>query len=327
MHNIIDVFEGLRLIRLPLPFELNHVNVGLVRLAGGYMLIDTGMDTEESFEVLSASLSGLGVQWRDIRRVLITHMHPDHVGLLGRVLALSGATLLMHRDEVAHLNMIVDAGQPPWIDVGLRLAGTPEPMVQAIHSSLKHLRDALRTVRAGMSLAGGEELETAAGPARVLFTPGHTVGHVCLYWPGRRALYAADLMIEHITPNISWLPDRDCLSEYLASLDSLRDYDIEVIVPSHGLPFRGHREWIAQTFTHHEERCAKLLAAIRRKPESAHHLLPVLWDRHLSPFHYHFALFEVLAHLEHMRRKGSLSAEEQSDGAVRWILASGAATG
>jgi len=320
---IIQPLSGVWLIRLPLPFELNHVNVGIVRLANGYMLVDTGMDTDESFAALSEALGSLGIAWTDIRQVLITHMHPDHIGLLPRVLGLTRATVIMHRDEVDHLNTLIDPSHPPWIDDGLRIAGTPDSMVGAIHHSLKHLSAALRPVRADVPLAGGEEIATALGPAQIVWTPGHTVGHICLYWPSHRAIYAGDLLIEKITPNISWLPGRDCLAEYLNSLHSLLPYEIDTIIPSHGTPFTGHREWIARTEAHHEQRCEQLMSAIRNKPETADHLVPVLWDRHLSPFHYHFALFEVLAHLEYLFRRDRIISEPAGNGSVLWYVSSG----
>lgn len=289
-----------------------------MRLDDGYLLVDTGMDTEESFQALAAALESVSVAWTDIRQVLVTHMHPDHIGLLGRVLSLSGARLLMHAAEVEHLNTMVDAGRPPWIDEGLRLAGSPHSMSVAIHHTLAHLRDALRRVTPDVELQGGEEIPTALGPAHVIWTPGHTVGHVCLYWPGRRLLYAGDHMIEKITPNIGWLPDHDCLAEYLHSLDKLGTYDIDLILPSHGDPFRGHAAWISNTIRHHHERCARLRSAIETTPRTAHHLVPVLWDRHLSPFHYHFALFEVLAHLKYMHGCGQIGAEPGGEGSMIW---------
>ena len=113
MYSVIEPVSGARLIRLPLPFELNHVQVGLMRLDDGYLLVDTGMDTEESFQALAAALESVSVAWTDIRQVLVTHMHPDHIGLLGRVLSLSGARLLMHAAEVEHLNTHGGRRAPP----------------------------------------------------------------------------------------------------------------------------------------------------------------------------------------------------------------------
>lgn len=310
--------SGVRLIRLPLPFELNHVNVGLVPAPDGYLLIDTGMDSEDSHEALESALREAGVRWNEIRSIVITHMHPDHVGLLSRVSGLTGARLYMHRDEVAQLNRIVAASRGPWIDEGLRLAGTPPPLIAAIHHALRHLQRALPSVRADVELAGGEEIATALGPMRVVWTPGHTVGHICLYWPDRQMLYSGDHMIEKITPNIGWLPGRDMLGEYIRSLRLLEPFTIDCVLPSHGTPFSGHREWIRKTIGHHEERCAKIAGALGAEPRTAHHLVPALWDRHLSPFHYHFALFEVLSHLEYMRGRREVRRTPGEDGAIVW---------
>ncbi len=318
MQPVSEPVPGLLSIKLPLPFELKHVNVGLVRLAGGWMLIDTGLDTAESFDALSAALASRGIAWTDIRRILVTHMHPDHIGSLGRLRSLTGAQVMMHRDEIELVNSVVDAGRPPWIDEGLRLAGTPQAMVDAIHDSLAPLRGALRRVTADVVLEGGEEFETALGPARIFWTPGHSVGLVCVYFPHRQVLWSADHMIEKITPNIGWLPGRDCLAEFLTSLREMIPHEITMVIPSHGEPFSGHVAWVAQTIDHHEERCDILQSAVGRETSTAHELVPALWSRVLSPFHYHFALFEVLAHLEYMERRGRIRKTLREDGVLEW---------
>ena len=317
---ITESVPGIHVIRLPLPFELNHVNVALVRLESGYLLIDTGFDTEESFRALSEAMATLGVGWSDIRKILVTHMHPDHIGMLARLRALTGAEVSMHRAEVEHLNEMVDAGVAPWLSEGLKRAGSPHSMVVAIHHSIKGLRDSLHRVTPDVTLDGGEEFATALGTARIVWTPGHTVGHVCVYWPEVGAFYSGDHMIEKITPNISWLPDRDCLAEYIASLEMLVPFEIDTVIPSHGQAFRGHAAWVLKTVAHHQERCGLLARALEAGPKTAHHLVPALWDRHLSPFHYHFALFEVLAHLEFMRRSGTVHAELTSEGVAEWSV-------
>ncbi len=318
MLHVTEPLAGVHVVRLPLPFELNHVHVAMVRDGAGYLLIDTGMSTAESFSALESGLQSIGAEWRDIRRILVTHMHPDHIGQLGRIRALTGAEVLMHRAEIAHLNALCDSGGSPWIDQGMRLAGTPHAVTAAIHHTLAHLRDALERVDGCTSLVGGERLSTALGPAEMVWTPGHTVGHICLYWPQARALYSGDHMIEKITPNIGWLPGRDCLADYIASLEKIRAYAIDCVLPSHGEPFTGHQAWIDSTVAHHHERCAVLERALGRAPATAHHLVPALWDRHLSPFHYHFALFEVMAHLEYLRGCGRVAAKENGEGALEW---------
>jgi hypothetical protein len=132
-------------------------------------------------------------------------------------------------------------------------------------------------------------------------------------------------MLETITPNIAWMPDRDMLAEYLSSLEIVKPLEIDTVIPSHGKPFGEHRDWIVATNKHHDERCNQILAGLEGGAKTAHELVPSVWEREFSPFHYHFAVFEVLAHLEHMRRKGQISLAETPDGAYHWTICQTAA--
>jgi glyoxylase-like metal-dependent hydrolase (beta-lactamase superfamily II) len=133
-------------------------------------------------------------------------------------------------------------------------------------------------------------------------------------------LFAGDQMLEQISPNIGWLPDRDTLREFLDSLRELERLDVELILPSHGAPFSGHREWIHKTIAHHAERCARILALLDGASRSAAEVVNEIWERTLIPFHYRFAVFEVLAHLEYLERQGKV-ARISGDQIVRWRVA------
>jgi glyoxylase-like metal-dependent hydrolase (beta-lactamase superfamily II) len=300
---------GIRLIRLPLPFELEHVNVGLVQLADGFMLIDTGM----TFDALSTALDELGVRWPEIKTVLATHIHPDHIACAPGIIAVSGAKLSMHRAEFAYLNRILSA-QATWMDAAFAQSGLPASEWEIIRKSVGGMRKSLSAIHPDTLLEGGESIPTALGPATVVATPGHSLGHICLYWPDQRLLYSGDHMIETITPNIAWMPERDMLGEYLESLDRVGELDVELVMASHGEPFRHHRDWIRATKLHHQERCDQVLRHLTSGPQTAYELVPVLWDRNFSSFHLYFALFEVLAHLEYMRRQGRV----MPDASNRW---------
>ena len=165
---------------------------------------------------------------------------------------------------------------------------------------------------------GGETIETSLGDLQVIWTPGHSPGHICLYQPERRVLFSGDHILEHISPNIGWQPDHDALGEFLSSLDRIAALQVDLVLPSHGAPFRGHREWVAKTRAHHAERCDLLLGALDGQSKTAAELIPSLWNRPLSPFHYRFALFELLAHLDHMERTGRVRSVEES-GIKRWV--------
>ena len=156
-------------------------------------------------------------------------------------------------------------------------------------------------------------------------TPGHSAGHICLYWPNRRLLYAGDHMIELITPNIAWMPGRDMLGEYLESLNTVAALDVDMVISSHGHPFGNHRQWVNQTRQHHQERCEDILRHLTSEPRTATELVPALWDRDFSSFHFYFALFEVLAHLEYMRRRDQVGYDTSPEGARRWFNSRAAA--
>ncbi|MGD0361605.1 MAG: MBL fold metallo-hydrolase [Bryobacteraceae bacterium] len=313
-----EVVPGIHMLELPLPFSLGIVNVWLVRLETGWMLVDTGMQTEACFDALARALEGLSVDWRDIRRIVLTHIHPDHLGLASKLVPLTGATLDLHRADYELLEQIIDADlHRDWQQEILTTAGVSPEMRELVHASMAEIQQTFARLAPDRLLAGGETIATAHGAMEVVWTPGHSPGHVCLYDRERRVLISGDHILQHISPNIGWQPGRDALGEYLASLDRMAALDVDLILPSHGAPFAGHREWVRKTHEHHAERCARIAALVEGGADTAHQIAGLLWNRHLSPFHYRFAIFEVLAHLEYLERREVLRAD-RSGAVYRW---------
>lgn len=303
---------------LPLPFALGSINVYLVRLTSGYLLVDCGMDTEECFEALWLAVAAQGAAWHDIQEILLTHVHPDHMGLAPRLLRLTGARLLLHSHDAEYLEELAQSERyRAWAGEVLRRAGVAAELVAKIDTGATEIHKSFQRLHPDRLLAGGEKIHSEAGELEVLWTPGHSPGHVCLYGPERRVLFSGDQMLELISPNIGWHPERDPLSEYLNSLQELAELEIDLILPSHGAPFSGHREWIRRTIEHHEERCNRILSLLAGAPKTAATLVEQLWDRPLEPFHYRFAVFEVLAHLEYLERQNRVTQGEQ-DGVALW---------
>lgn len=317
--NTIAAAPGVTTIALPMPWELEEVNVHLVELDSGYLLVDSGIGTEECFEALKRSLEERHIDWPDIRMLCLTHLHPDHIGLSWKILELSGARLLMHRVEADYLALVAKESRPPFFNEAMRHAGVPEELQLKMDRALRDVRRMFREHKPDWVLEGGETIPVRGGTLEIVWTPGHSPGHVCLYSPEHRYLISGDHILEYITPNIAWHPQEDMLACYLASLEKLHPFEVDLVLPSHGGAFRGHRERIRATAGHHEERCGEILKFIAQGPLTAHHLVERVWPRKLSAFHHHFAVFEILAHLEYMQRQGRVAAESR-DGALYWTL-------
>jgi glyoxylase-like metal-dependent hydrolase (beta-lactamase superfamily II) len=138
-----------------------------------------------------------------------------------------------------------------------------------------------------------------------------------LHSPEQKLFFSGDQILPGITPNVAWHPGRDMLGEFLDSLLRLTELEIDLIFPGHGEPFSGHRTWIQETIEHHRERCDEIFGLVQQSPRTVHSMVADLWRKTLSPINHHFAIFEVLAHLEHMRRQGRVRYR-QSNGALEW---------
>jgi len=306
-----EVLPGILQVALPLPFDLGSINVYLVRLTEGYLLVDCGMDTDACFESLRMAIADAGATWEDIRQILLTHVHPDHMGLAPRLLKLTGAKLLLHAHDAEYLTELARSEQyRQWASDVLRRSGVAANLIARIDFGAQEIHKSFQLLEPDIVLAGGERIASAGGELEVLWTPGHSPGHVCLYDRERHVLFSGDQILETISPNIGWHPERDPLAEYLQSLAELAQLDIDLILPSHGAPFSGHRDWIRRTIEHHEQRCARILTVLGEGPQTAAALVDQVWDRPLEPFHYRFAVFEILAHLEYLERQGKVARRE-----------------
>ena len=275
---VLDIDAGLRWLRLPLPFMLNHINVWLLRDAGGWALVDTGLFTRPTRDawrqVITEALGG-----EPLTRVLVTHLHPDHVGCAGWLARKFGVELWMARDEYLLCRVLVaDTGKPaPPEGVSFyRAAGFgPEELDHytenfgAFGRVVSPLPESYRRLRDGLELTIGETRW------QVIVGRGHSPEHACLYDPHRRLLISGDQILPTISSNVSvWPtePTANPLDLWFASLARLRaELPADVLVlPAHGQPFRGAHTRLEQLAAEHEEGLARLRELCRdpRRPGS-----------------------------------------------------------
>ncbi len=230
---------GVTTISLPMPWELESVNVHLIELDEGFLLVDSGIATEECFEALEGALQQHHIQWRDIRMLCLTHLHPDHIGLSWKILELSGARLLMHRAEAEYLALVARETRAPFFKQAMLASGVPEEMQKRMDHALRDVRRHFREHKPDWLLEGGERIPVRGGTLEAVWTPGHSPGTCACIRPSIAILFPATIFLQFITPNIGWHPGSDMLAQYLESLERLEPFDVNLVIPSHGARVRG----------------------------------------------------------------------------------------
>ena len=351
----LEVAPGVRWLRMPLPFALNHINLWLLRdeitgvegTSQGWTIVDCGIDNEATrghWERLFATqLDGLPVL-----RVIATHMHPDHIGLAhwltGRWSRAAGAAddgfdcrLWMSATDyaVAVLGSRADSsmGGDAAADFAARHGLADTDAIAQIReragffaSMVPRMPVAYHRMMDGDLVSAGSGA-TAAGrhPWRCLAGYGHAPEHIALYSEALGVLISGDMLLPRISTNISVShhePEADPLAMFLASLDRMRALPAETLVlPSHGKPFRGLHARIDQLFAHHAERLSEVMTACANAPHSAADLLPVLFRRPLDVHQTTFALGEAIAHLNALWHQGKLRRRADARGVWRFSLA------
>ncbi|MBV9250558.1 MAG: MBL fold metallo-hydrolase [Acetobacteraceae bacterium] len=323
---LIEVAPGVKWFRLPLPYRLDHVNIYLIEGTEGWTVLDTGLGTDDCRGAWNAVLSGPMAQ-QPLNAMVVTHFHPDHVGLAGWLAEHFGLPLSMPRPEYLYSLALQYAPGDLGADMHrpfYRRHGLSEQVTEAVlgrgHEYLRRTTGVPTTYH---RVQHGDVLDVGAREFRVLTGGGHALEQAMLYRPDERLFFAADQVIARISPNVSvhaMEPDLDALGIYLRSLSLLRGSiaDDVLVLPGHGLPFYGLHVRIAELIAHHEQRCNAIAVACQGQPLSVAEIVPLIFHRSLDEHQTGFAFGEVLAHVNHMLGRDQLMLQPSADGIERY---------
>jgi glyoxylase-like metal-dependent hydrolase (beta-lactamase superfamily II) len=319
------VRDGVWSIPVPIPDNpLRYVLVYALELRDGVALIDAGWDDDRSWRTLVQGLGAAGFGIGDVRAVLVTHAHADHLGLAARVREASGAWIALHRLDARLLPPDAELGQVAAAMRGhLTEHGVPATTARTIVSRTPIARF-LNQPSIDVLLEDEETVKLPGLDLSVVWTPGHSPGHSCFYEPGQRLLFSGDHVLPRITPQVAVFrqDEGNPLEVFLRSLDRLDRYDVDEVLPAHEYRFRGLGERLSDMARHHTRRLAELFAAVRNSPGSTAWRLceRLSWSRPWAEFdtmNKRFALGETLAHLALLESRGEVRSTTR-EGTVAW---------
>jgi len=324
----LEVAPGIHWVRMPLPFALNHINLWLLADGDGWTVVDTGYNNPETRGHWQAAIDRI-VGDAPIRRQIVTHFHPDHLGLAGWFEERWGARLWMTYSEwlQAHLGRTntVTHDIARWIEFW-RENGLDDERTEAWRNG----RDSFANIMAPppvtlRRMVGGETISIGGRGWKVIIGGGHSPEHASLYCAENNVLISGDQVLPRITPNVSlWYnePDGDPLRRFMDSLDQFRSLPADALVlPSHDRPFRGLHDRIDSLISHHHARLDSAYDAVAGAATAAE-IIPVLFKRPLDRYQLSFAMGEALSHLNYLVSDGRLDRRRDADGIIRYRRAS-----
>ncbi len=315
-----EIFPDLYKIEIPLPESpLRAINSYLIKGAERSLIVDTGMNRAECRRVLLSSLEKLGVDLK-MTDFFITHLHTDHLGLVADLADKSAkvyfnyieASMLDFRKHWEESSAFYRVNAFPAEEIKKALEGHPGfkyNMSEMVHFS---------------TVKDGDTIEVGKYRFHCIETPGHSAGHTCLYEASKKILVSGDHILLDITPNVSlWLPERNVLKQYLASLDKIYLLDVNLVLPGHGRPFNNLRQRIIELKQHHRERADEILSILNSKVMNAYQISSRMscdieygsWEEFPASQKW-FAMGETLSHLKYLEDEGSVHSEMQGGNIV-----------
>ncbi len=321
-----ELADGVLWFRMPLPMKLDHVNCYALRDRDGWTVVDTGFDSRRCRAAWETALDG-PLKGSPVRRVLVTHHHPDHIGLAGWFQARHGAELLATRTAWLMARMLTldeQASPAPETLAFWRGAGMAPSLIDKRRTErpfnfsdvVSRLPLGFRRIKEGDGLLlGGRRWDVRIGN-------GHAPEHATLWSRDGEMVIGGDQLLPTISPNLGVYatePDADPVEEWLEACGRLRRHatDSQLVLPGHNLPFTGLPSRLRQLVDNHLGALDRLLEFLD-EARTAVDCFATLFMRKIAPDEYGLALVEAMAHLNHLHNLGKVERALRDDGAWSW---------
>lgn len=294
-----------------LPYVLPY----MIKDGDDTVLVDCGWNTDSAYEALEHDMREHKSHPSEISRLIITHVHPDHYGMAGRLKRISGCDVTIHEKDAEVINARYFSPRGLTDEMSKFMASNGVPALespQMAHGSMDMI-DKVSPVPPDTQVRGGETFRVGDFDFQVIWTPGHSPGHICLYEPNRKILLTGDHVLPTITPNVSIHAQThgSPLGDYMRSLKKLNGLDVEYVLPAHEFEIHDLRKRLIEIEEHHKLRLEEMVRCVDSGGSTAWEVAGrVKWATGMladfEPFMQRAAVGETIAHLEYLFELGQL---------------------
>jgi len=327
---MMEIIQGIYQLQLPTSdFPTEHVNAYLIQGSNKCLLIDTGWDTKEVLASLKKHLDEIDISFKDIAQIVLTHSHTDHAGLAGRLRRLSSAQIYLHKLEIDLIKSRFVCADNACGDTFFqeidRLLHTHGVPASELTEPGTLLPDVSLPPSPDITLQGGETISIEPFNLQVLWTPGHSPGHISLYEPTQKILFSGDLILPTIASNVGLHLQHSInpLDDYLNSLNTIKRLEVNLVLPGHEHLFTNLPQRIEELTQHHKQKNAVILGTIANgKSKTAYEISLAIsrlpgtnksgWHN-LSQRDKRFAVLETVAHLQSMKARGKIHSSPKNN--------------